>query len=179
MGRVLGALRERKHSADDVAMLLLLTGCRNEEIAGLTWPEVQPDRLAIDPARHKSAQPLLVPLSRQARALLPPRATGRVWPTQINWFHWQKKIFERTGTSGWHRHDLRRTVATLLANRFKYPPHIIEAVLGHAHLGGAALASIYNTDRYLPEHTEALQRLDDYYDTITFPDESAGLSPAV
>jgi integrase len=130
LGRVLGALRERKHSADDVAMLLLLTGCRKEEIAGLTWPEVQPDRLAIDPARHKSAQPLLVPLSRQARALLPPRATGCVWPTQINWFHWQKKIFERTGTSGWHRHDLRRTVATLLANRFKYPPHIIEAVLG-------------------------------------------------
>jgi integrase len=54
LGRVLGALRERKHSADDVAMLLLLTGCRKEEIAGLTWPEVQPDRLAIDPARHKS-----------------------------------------------------------------------------------------------------------------------------
>ena len=167
LGCMLGALRGRKRSADDVAMLLLLTGCRKEEIAGADVA-----RSAARQARHrlgapKSAQPLLVPLSRQARALLPPRATGCVWPTQINWFHWQKKIFERTGTSGWHRHDLRRTVARLLANRFKYPPHIIEAVLGHAHLGGAALARIYNTDRYLPEHTEALQRLDDYYDTIT------------
>ena len=127
---MLGALRGRKRSADDVAMLLLLTGCRKEEIAGADVA-----RSAARQARHrlgapKSAQPLLVPLSRQARALLPPRATGCVWPTQINWFHWQKKIFERTGTSGWHRHDLRRTVATLLANRFKYPPHIIEAVLG-------------------------------------------------
>jgi integrase len=44
---VLHALRERTHPADDIAMLLLLTGCRRQEIAALEWGEVGADRITI------------------------------------------------------------------------------------------------------------------------------------
>lgn len=165
--RIVVALRQRKYIADDILMLLLLTACRREEIAGLTWAEVTAEGINIDPARHKASTGHFIPLPAQAWALLPPRSTGVVFPRVWNWDRYQKSLFKRTGTSGWQRHDLRRTVATLLASRFQYPPHVIEAVLGHAHVGGTALASVYNTSRYLPEHTEALQKLADYYDTIT------------
>jgi integrase len=164
---VLRALRERRHPADDIAMLILLTACRREELAALRWEEVGTDTMTIPPERHKSQEGLTIPLSPQARALLPPRGTGRVWPLQINWFHWQAKMFERTGTTGWQRHDLRRTAATTLGRKLSVPPHVIEAVLGHTHVGGTALASIYNMSRYLPEHTEALQKLANYYSTLT------------
>ena len=36
-----------------------------------------------------------------------------------------------TSTSGWHRHDIRRTVATDLGD-MGVAPHVIEVVLGHA-----------------------------------------------
>jgi hypothetical protein len=65
-----------------------------------------------------------------------------------------------SGTTGWTRHDLRRTTATLLGES-GVPPHIIEAVLGHTiH---SSLASTYNRSRYFSEVRAALQALADFY----------------
>lgn len=90
---------------------------------------------------------------------------GRVLSGQTgNWSRYQQKLFERTGTSGWHRHDLRRTAATILG-RHDLPPHVVEVVLGHAH-PHSALAGVYNKARYENEHREALKLLAGYYAKI-------------
>jgi len=43
-----------------------------------------------------------------------PKAPRTAWIERGNPDYWQKKINEASGTKGWHRHDIRRTMATLL-----------------------------------------------------------------
>ena len=57
----------------------------------------------------------------------------------------------------WTVHDLRRTAATVMADRLGVLPHIVEAILNHAsgHRGG--VAGIYNRARYHAEVRAALE----------------------
>lgn len=60
-----------------------------------------------------------------------------------NWTRFQTALNEATGTSDWHRHDLRRTAASLMLS-LKVPASTIEHILAHKdpfraeNLGGAA-----------------------------------------
>ncbi len=81
-----------------------------------------------------------------------------------NWDREGKRIMQASGTSGWTRHDLRRSGATLLGE-MGVEPHVIEAGLNHAHVGGQ-LASLYNQSRYRPAVAAALQLLADALDNI-------------
>jgi integrase len=56
----------------------------------------------------------------------------------------------------WTLHDLRRTMATKMADDLKALPHVIEATINHisGHKGG--IAGIYNRAVYLPERRQAL-----------------------
>jgi hypothetical protein len=80
------------------------------------------------------------------------------------WDLWTKRFMAASGTSGWHRHDLRRTGATLLGE-LGTEPHVIESALNHAHVS-TQLASVYNRFRYGPQVADALQRLADALDGI-------------
>jgi integrase len=55
----------------------------------------------------------------------------------------------------WRLHDLRRTVATRLAE-LGVQPHVIEAVLNHVLGHKAGVASIYNRALYAAEKWQAL-----------------------
>jgi hypothetical protein len=55
----------------------------------------------------------------------------------------------------WRLHDLRRSVATGMAE-IGTQPHIIEAVLNHVSGHKAGVAGVYNRATYLPEKTAAL-----------------------
>ena len=59
-------------------------------------------------------------------------------------------------------HDLRRTVATGMADRLAIAPHIIEAILNHAERHKRGVAGIYNRATYLAEKKQALERWGDY-----------------
>ncbi len=115
----------------------------------------------------------MIPLSRQACELLAALGpgdpdgfifTGRNGAKLQNWRRWQAAINERSGTAGWHRHDLRRSAATILGEA-GIPPHIVEIVLGHAE-PHSQLAGVYNKSRYLSEHRAAMQLLADQLDEI-------------
>ena len=156
---------------DGAMRLLMLTACRREEVAQAAWDEFElvdgQSTWTIPGSRRKNGKPMQIPLPRQAVEAL--RAlggvmSGPVYPEFVNWDGYQKKLFKRTGTSGWHRHDLRRTAATILGG-LGVLPHVIEACLGHATLH-SSLAGIYNQSRYTNEHAEALQGLADYYDKL-------------
>jgi integrase len=75
------------------------------------------------------------------------------------------RVVMRDGSPLPHRHDLRRTGATLLGE-LGVEPHVIEAALNHAHIGGQ-LAALYNRARYRAQVAAALQRLADALDGIT------------
>lgn len=161
-------------SHGEVMKWLLWTGCRLNEAAGMTYNEVQGDKWTVPAARSKSKRDRAIPLPTQALALLRSRAAGDsadvVFPSGrggllSNWDRVTKTLQQVSGTFGWHRHDLRRTVATLLGD-LGFPPHVVSVVLGHAHIAEGATA-VYARSRYQREHREALQVLADEIDRLT------------
>ena len=124
----------------------------------------------------------LVPLSRQAldllRTQLPsgdlssprgPDLNAPIFATSkgaalADWDRETKVIQRASGTSGWTRHDLRRTGATMLGEMGELPD-IIEAALNHVSIR-SPLAATYNRSRYRPQVALALQRLADALDGI-------------
>ena len=184
--------RDRVLSRDELARLLpvlsagatpyascmkfiLLTLARRDEAVDARWRDVDLAAgtwIIIDP---KNKIPHLVPLSRQALDLLaaikpadakpydllfPTRTGGRL----ANWHKATVAIQKASKTAGWHRHDLRRTGATLLGE-MGIMPDIVEAALNHVAIH-SALASTYNKSRYRPQVAEALQLLADALDGI-------------
>jgi len=158
---------------------MLLTLLRREEACGATWGDVdlQAGTLTIPAERSKNKQPHVVPLSRQALELVRARkplkpeaeAEALIFCTSTgealgNWDRETKKLQTTSGTSNWHRHDLRRTGATMLGEMGELPD-IIEAALNHVSIR-SPLAATYNRARYRPQVAAALQRLADALDGI-------------
>jgi integrase len=153
---------------------LLLTLARREEAAVARWRDIDFERGIWLIPETKSGEPHQVPLSRQALALL--RRLGPADPDALvfvtasgsplgNWDRETKRIHAASGTGDWHRHDLRRTGATMLGELGELP-HVIEAALNHSAVAGSLIAALYNRARYRPQVAAALQRLADAYDGI-------------
>jgi integrase len=157
---------------------LLWSGCRLNEAVGLRAGEINGDVWTIPATRAKNGRARTVPLPSQAVDLL--RAAGALEPDALvfpsngggllsNWDRETKRLHRLSGTSGWHRHDLRRAVATLLGD-LGFAPHVISVVLGHAHIAEGATA-VYARSRYQREHREALQAIADEIDRLVTSDE--------
>jgi integrase len=186
LARVLPALNGGHHGP--AARMMLWTAARLDEVCSATWNEydLEAGLWTVAAGRRKDtrsrtrkkqvpAQPHIVPLPRQAISMLLKMREGKtpgefVFPNAHggkldNWDRWSKSIFERTGTSGWTRHDLRRTCATLAAE-LNVAPHIISILLGHKTPEGNHLLGIYNKGRYRQQHGEALQLVADRLEAI-------------
>jgi integrase len=176
---LLPVLRER--ADDDIYAaglhFLLLTAARRGEVAKARWRDVDFPARTWSIPETKSGQPHVVPLSRQALALLrrmlleqsEPDPAAFVFTTPngtplTRWEEATQRIQAASGTSGWTRHDLRRTAATLMGE-LGIIPDIVEAALNHTVIR-SPLAAVYNKARYRPEVAAALQRLADLLDGI-------------
>jgi integrase len=128
-----------------IVRLLILTGQRRSEIGEMRWSEVALDRCSLNLSgeRTKNKRSHVVPLAPTALALLDrwPRSGEMVFKFAA-WGYSKALLDERSGVRGWVLHDIRRTVATGMAD-IGIQPHIIEAVLNHVsgHKGG--IAGIY------------------------------------
>jgi integrase len=154
-----------------ILKLLMLTAQRREEIGGLRWSEIDFERgvISIAGARTKNARPHSIPMSPTVTALLQARPRterepvfGRGSGPFGGWSAAKAALDARTGPlKHWTIHDLRRTVATGMAD-IGIQPHIIEAVLNHVsgHRGG--IAGIYNRAQYAAEKAQALARWDEH-----------------
>src|SRR5262249_37948929 len=60
-----------------IVRLLLLTGCRRQEVGGMRWSEVEGNLVTVSPNRTKTAVPHEIPLSEAALQFLPHRIDGR------------------------------------------------------------------------------------------------------
>lgn len=71
------------------------------------------------------------------------------------WSRAKEALDVSAAIEAWTLHDLRRTVATGMAN-IGVQPHIIEAVINHVSGHKSGVAGIYNRATYLPEKRQAL-----------------------
>ncbi|MHC2000394.1 tyrosine-type recombinase/integrase [Methylobacterium sp. CM6241] len=152
-----------------IVRLLILTGQRRTEVAGIRWNEIdaQAAMWTIPATRMKNRRGHEVPLSRASLSVLEdaPVRAGRelVFGDGVGAFSgfsrakaaMDRRIGDAVGD--WSLHDLRRTVSTGM-NSIGVMPHIVEEVLSHvsSHKGG--VAGNYNWAAYRPEKRDALDR---------------------
>jgi integrase len=155
--------------------LLLLTGQRRSEIAGMRRSEISDDVWTLPPERTKNKQRHGVPLSAQALAII----------DAMRQFAGSDYVFTTTGkaplghfdqtkaeidaqmkpSTPFVLHDLRRTVATGL-QKLKVPLEVTEAVLNHTSGSRGGIVSVYQTHQYAPEKREALQIWAEHVDRL-------------
>ena len=152
-----------------VLKLLLLTGCRRTELAGMRRDELGDDGTwTIPSSRTKNKRVHVVPLSPLARSIIAsvkPVASPAGYVLTIGgkspvggWSKIKERLDAALGPeSPWRIHDLRRTTATGMAT-IGVPPHIVEACLNHASGAKAGVAGTYNRAAYAPEKRAALER---------------------
>jgi integrase len=164
--------------------LLLLTGQRRSEVAGMRRSEInERERLWVLPGeRTKNGRPHVVPLSTQATSIIeairPIAGSDYVFTTTgdsgLGGFSRAKERLDQRmkPAKPWTFHDLRRTAATGMAD-VGIQPHIIEAVLNHVSGHRAGVAGIYNRAAYSAEKADALQRWADHVDRLVTGDAAA------
>jgi integrase len=151
-----------------ILRLLILTAQRKSEIGGLSWAEIdfERDQILLPGERTKNGRPHIVPLSEPAMLLLQevPRREGRELlfgrgkGSFSGWSKMKMAIDARLPPkiAPWTVHDIRRSVATHLAERGIAAPHAIEALLNHVSGHKAAVAGIYNRAAYAAEKRHAV-----------------------
>lgn len=163
--------------------LLILTGQRREEIAGMRWSELDLKNCnwSIRPERTKNGRPHDVPLSDQAVAILRgiKKREGRDFVfgegngSFSGWSKAKVALDKRVLTARrvvdpkakpmppWRIHDLRRTAATQMAE-LGVQPHVVEAILNHISGHKASVAGVYNRAIYAEEKRAALKLWGEY-----------------
>ena len=165
--------------------LLIVTGARRKEIAGLTWNELDRDNSmwSIPPERSKNGLSAHVPLSAIAitelDALSGSKGEPIVWPrcglvlsttgkTPVSGFSRAKNRLDSSihraesenadpiTFQAWRFHDLRRTVATGL-QRLGVRFEVTEAILNHVGSSRSGVAGIYQRHDWAAEKRSALE----------------------
>jgi integrase len=182
-----------------VFKLLMLTGQRRSEVAGMTWAEVDLEAAIwrVPAARTKNGKAHEVDLNAQAVAVLKelPKNGPLLFPARgdgvVRGFSATKRRLdelmeqarrseaEKTGaaydpsdTKPWRLHDLRRTAATGMA-ALAFPPHVVERVLNHISGTQSGLVGVYQRHEYRPERKAALTAWGLHVATVVSGEEPA------
>ena len=163
------------HPYAAIIKLLILTGQRRNEIAGLRWSEVDFDDRVIHlpPERTKNGHAHDVPLSKHAHAVLAalPRLVDAelvftIRREAVTGFSKAKERLDRASrVTDWTLHDIRRTVASGL-QRLGVRLEVTEAVLNHKSGSTAGIVGVYQRHDYADEKRDALARWADYVDAL-------------
>jgi integrase len=153
-----------------IIRLLILLAARRSEISGLSAAELDMERgtWTLPAARSKNKRPLLLSLPAPALDIINsvPRWAGRdqLFGARARsgfngWDRGKRKLDEQLGSTvkPWRIHDLRRSVATKMAD-IGVEPHVIEQILNHVSGHKAGPAGIYNRSSYERQVKAALAR---------------------
>ena len=153
-----------------IVRMLILTGQRRDEVAGMAWDELSPDlsTWTVTADRAKNGAAHIVPLSPQAQAILraaprferkPGNTPDLVLPGHRGPFNGFSKakaaLDEASGVKDWRLHDLRRTMATGL-QKLGVRLEVTEAVLNHVSGSRAGIVGIYQRHTWADEKRAAL-----------------------
>tara|TARA_R110002167_G_scaffold365406_1_gene589923 strand:+ start:390 stop:1466 length:1077 start_codon:yes stop_codon:yes gene_type:complete len=156
-----------------IIQLLILSGQRRDEVAGMRWSEINADKMlwVIPVARTKTESEHTLPLTSTMLGIIQSQkkieGSDFVFPSSrspmtnhASGFSKAKKRIDRLcGFDDWVFHDLRRTAATHMAAS-NVPIHVGEAILNHRSGKLTPMAKIYNKYDYLKESRIALEALD-------------------
>lgn len=170
IARVLKACRNDDFGR--IVRLLLLTGQRRDEVAGMAWSELDLAGAVwlLPGGRVKNGLDHDVRLSASALQILATteRIEGRplVFGQGEGGFRGfsraKASLDKRSGVTGWRLHDLRRRATTVMTDHLNVLPRVAEAVLNHISGHKAGVAGIYARALYATEKREALDLLGAY-----------------
>jgi integrase len=171
--RLLHYAREQSSRYNDIVTMLVLTGQRRGEIAGLQWSEIEDSYLALSAERTKNKRNHVVPLGVAALRILHSIQGGRhyVFGTPDNdrpfngWGRAQRRLIRETGLDHFTLHDLRRTYSTIHA-QLGTPIHVTEKLLNHVSGSISGVAAVYNRHSYLEEMKAAVALYDQYIEDL-------------
>jgi integrase len=149
-----------------IVEVLALTGQRRDEVARMSWDEVDLERRiwTLPAARTKNDKPHTVQLPDLAVAVIgaQPRSGRLVFSrngvARIGDFSDQKRRLDNLcGVSHWRLHDLRRTMVSGMA-RLGVAPHVADKILNHVAGTISGVAAVYQRHEFLKERRDALER---------------------
>ena len=155
---------------EGIIKALMLTGQRRDEVAGMRWAEIDGATWTLPAGRTKNHREHVVPLSAPVLAILAARKAEQEemrmrtefvftssGPRPFNgWSKSKARLDSRANVAKWTIHDLRRTLATRMAEDLRIPPHVIEATINHVSGSRGGVAGTYNRALYLDERKTAL-----------------------
>jgi integrase len=170
-----------------IVKLLILTGCRREEIGALKWSEIDGEAITIPASRtknHKAHALPLPPLVLKILAAAPRRprrdfifgggAGGfNAWSYSTMALRARVTATEDRSLPSWTLHDLRRTFRTGLG-RLGVAPHVAELCINHRKNG---VEAIYDRHRYEREIKAALALWSDHVAAIVEGREGSNVTP--
>ena len=165
LAQIILAARQIGGPYSGIVELLALTGQRREEVAQLTWEELDRGQRVwtIPKSRTKNAKAHVVHLSTQSMIVLNlaeqrgPLVFSRLGTKPFQEFSKAKRLLDQlSGVSGWRLHDLRRTCVSGMA-RLGIAPHVADKVLNHQSGTISGVAAVYQRHDFLAERKEALE----------------------
>lgn len=148
-----------------IVRLLILTGQRRGEIAALRADYISNDTCTLPASLTKNGREHTFPItsltlqiafSSNCRPLLFP-ARGKSGTPFNGWSKSKTALDRLSGVTDWTLHDIRRTVATRMAE-MGIPIHVIEAILNHQSGVISPLARVYNRHNWLAEMRDAMDK---------------------
>lgn len=164
LASILSVAKTKPYPFGPFYQLLIFTAQRLEEVSAMRWNEIKGNQWTIPAERSKNGKAHLVHLSPPALAVLSkiPKSdkTDLVFTTTgttpISGFSKAKSELDRlSNVKDWRFHDIRRTVATGLAN-IGHPPHICDKILNHSSGTISGVAAVYQKAQFLDERKKAL-----------------------
>jgi integrase len=159
--RVWAAFDRLSYPFGSALKMLLVTGQRRGEVAGMKWSEIKDDGWHVPNERSKSGRGHMVPLSSLAREILSasPQIGEHVFRTRkdrpvTGWADAKTRVDELADVKDWHVHDLRRTFATQLRS-IGVDRLVVSKLLNHSEAGVTHIYDRYSAD---PEKTAAMER---------------------
>jgi integrase len=161
----------------DAIRLLLLTGQRRGEVAGMAWSEIDGDVWTLPKERTKNGRAHVVPLSPQALAIIAqqPRTRDHVFGPHTDFPRSKQRIDAvMKPAAPWTIHDIRRSVASHLAALGVALP-TIEKILNHASGSFAGIVGIYQRHDFASEKRDALVRWGHHLERVVKGEEPGKL----
>ena len=166
LARILSAARQIGGPYRGIVELLALTGQRREEVAQLTWNEVDiaGQTWTLPASRTKNGKLHIVHLSKASLAVLMrmPKLGRFVFSLSgskpFQSFSAAKRELDRlSAVSDWRLHDLRRTCVSGMA-KLGVAPHVADKILNHQTGTISGVAAVYQRHDFLAERKDALER---------------------
>jgi integrase len=172
LGAIWNALEDDDYGK--VIKLLVCTGCRRAEVGGMRWTELSDDMSTwvLPKERAKNAKEHKLPITPVMAEIIEsiPRRDGLdlLFGRKRGFTGWsigKRALDKKLGLKPWTHHDIRRSVATGLAN-IGVQPHVIEQILNHQSGHKRGSAGIYNRSIYTNEVRAAFVLWSDHVRTL-------------